>query len=213
MRNGNIKNEPKKKPKPFPKQIEKVVEEKSSIKQQDEGKKIDQVPAEPTPFFKWGEHDGKTFIKDVDFAYEITSKWRKNVFKLPSGQAGKSFTRALSHLYENFANRGPLEGISFKAAAIMAPLLLQQPANKSSYRENSAHLSRRMSLWDEGKISDLIHEAQTIQDRLEDRGKVSDATIAKRFATMVFNNNLKGAMSLITESWICLLVVAEEEEP
>src|SRR5262249_13358204 len=126
-----------------------------------------------------------------------TTKWRKNVFKLPSGQSGKHFTRALTFLYSSYADRSPLEGVALKAASIMAPLLLQQPPGKSSYRENSDHLSRRMQLWDQGKIRELVHEGKTIQDRLEKSQKtVSDATLAKRFATMVFNNNLKGAMSL-----------------
>ena len=81
----------------------------------------------------------------------------------------------------------------------MAPLLLQQPATKSSYRENSDHLVRRMALWDEGNIKELVHEGQTIQDRREKKENFNDETLPKRFATMVFNNNLKGAMSLIVE--------------
>ena len=54
------------------------------------------------------------------------------------------------------------------SAAIMAPLLLQQPANKSNYRENSEHLAPHGSLG--SKIKDL-HEGQTIQVRKEGKEK------------------------------------------
>ena len=40
----------------------------------------------------------------------------------------------------------------------------------------------------------------TIQTQLKaSRKELDDTTLAKRFATMVFNNNLKGAMSLVME--------------
>ena len=152
------------------------------------------------PTFKWGSRDGADFINDVDRAYEITTKWRKNVFKLPSGHAGKLFTSALARLYDAYGSRSPLESIALKAVSIVTPLLLQQPAGKPTYRENVNHLTRRLKLWDEGNIDALIKEGETIQDQLtKSRKSIDDSTLAKRFATMVFNNNFKGAMSLVTE--------------
>jgi hypothetical protein len=152
------------------------------------------------PKFKWGPRDGADFIADVNRAYEITTKWRKNVFKLPSGQSGKLFTKALTYLYEAYGSRSPLESIAFKAAAIIAPLLLQQPSGKPTYRDNVQHLTRRLKLWDVGKIDELLKEGFTIQAQLvKSRKGIDDSTLAKRFATMVFNDNFKGAMSLVTE--------------
>ena len=57
-----------------------------------------------------------------------------------------------------------------------------------------------MDLWEEGSISELVKEAETIQQQLTSSHKVlDDGSLAKRFATMVFNNNFKGAMSLVME--------------
>ena len=50
------------------------------------------------PTFKWATRDAVDFMADVNWAYETTTKWRKNVFKLPSGQSGKHFTSALTRL-------------------------------------------------------------------------------------------------------------------
>ena len=82
----------------------------------------------------------------------------------------------------------------------ITPLLLQQPSGKPTYRDNVNHLTRRLVLWDEGRIRELLKEGATIQAQLTASAKtMDDATLAKRFATMVFNNNFKGAMSLVTE--------------
>jgi hypothetical protein len=49
-------------------------------------------------------------------------------------------------------------------------------------------------------IKELLREGSTIQAQLKQPTKVvDDTTLAKRFATMVVNNNFKGAMSLVTE--------------
>ena len=151
------------------------------------------------PVFQWSPTcEGKFFVLAVESAYEVTSKWRKNVFKLPSGSSGRNFVKALTRLYEAYGTHSPLECVAFKAAAVLVPLLLQQPAGKPTYKETSAHLARRLLLWDEGRLSDLLKEGKTIQDQLAKTNKVlDDSTLAKRFATMVFNNNFKGAMSLV----------------
>ncbi|MEO7176742.1 MAG: hypothetical protein ABI002_13220 [Saprospiraceae bacterium] len=164
---------------------------------------LGELPAFPPlsrPTFTWGTRDAACFITDVNRAYEATTKWRKNVFKLPSGAVGKKFTQALTKLYIAWGERGPMEGIALKAAAIMVPLLLQQPNGKSTYRENSVHLQRRLDLWEAGSLSELIDECGTIQQQLKSSHKVmDDSTLAKRFATMIFNNNFKGAMSLVCD--------------
>ena len=62
------------------------------------------------------------------------------------------------------------------------------------------NLERRIHLWEEGNISELLAECVTIQEQLTNSHKApDDSTLAKRFASMVFNNNLKGAMSLVCQ--------------
>ena len=153
-----------------------------------------------TPIFKVGTREAADYIKDVDQAYRTVTKWRKNVFKLPSGSCGKHFVQTLSHLFAAYGERSPMECIALKAASILTPLLLQKPMGKLTYRDNTEHLTRRLQLWDEGNIKELLREGATIQAQLKASHKEpDDATLAKRFAAMVFNNNLKGAMSLVAD--------------
>ena len=41
--------------------------------------------------FKWGDLSGEAFIQRINIAYEEIVKWRRNIFLLPSGKAGKAF--------------------------------------------------------------------------------------------------------------------------
>src|SRR6185312_13061647 len=61
------------------------------------------------PTFKWATRDAVDFMADVNWAYETTTKWRKNVFKLASGQSGKHFTSALTRLYDAYGSRSAIE--------------------------------------------------------------------------------------------------------
>lgn len=71
---------------------------------------------------------------------------------------------------------------------------------KPTYHVNIQHLTRRLQLWDEGNIQELLKEGNTMQGKLKANNKdPDDATLTKRFAALVFNNNLKGAMSLVAD--------------
>ena len=94
-----------------------------------------------------GPRSGVDFCADIDAAYEIIVTWRKNVFKLPTGTEAKHFIQSLTKLLIGFGDATTLESVTFKAVAVMAPLLLQQPVAKASYGENRKHLSRRLALW------------------------------------------------------------------
>jgi hypothetical protein len=119
---------------------------------------------------------------------------------LPTGAEAKQFVRELTRLYSAYADASALECVTFKAAAIITPLLLQQPPGKPNYAENRNHLARRLELWHAGNIKDLLKEGTTIQERLKSSGKISDSSLSKRFATMIFNNNLRGAMALLNDN-------------
>ena len=151
-----------------------------------------------SPLFLWGAREAEDVIHDIEKVYETTIRWRKNIFKLPSGQTGKFFTQEIARLFTSYGEKSPLESIALKAVSIITPLLLQQPAGKPSYKKNKEHLDRRLGLWKDGKFDELLAEGDTIQKQLVTSKKApNESTLAKRFATMVFNNNFKGAIALI----------------
>ena len=46
------------------------------------------------PDFQWGERSGEDFCNDINTTYDDIALWRKNVFKLPSGAAGRSLNKS-----------------------------------------------------------------------------------------------------------------------
>ena len=56
-------------------------------------------PQMSSPNFMWDEIDGETFIHITDCCYTETVQWRRSLFKIPSGKAGKAFVQELNRLF------------------------------------------------------------------------------------------------------------------
>ena len=70
--------------------------------------------------FTWGELDGKSFSNLIDTAHSEVVHWRRNLFLVPSGRAGKAFVTELARLWESYANASALELIALRAATVCA---------------------------------------------------------------------------------------------
>ena len=99
-------------------------------------------PALHPPDFCWGSHEGKAFYDAVTTAYNEVIHWRRNVFLVPSGTAGKAFASELARLLQSYADGSSLESIAMKAGTIAQILLLQKPNRKSKSKEHVTHLQR-----------------------------------------------------------------------
>ena len=78
---------------------------------------------------------------------------------------------------------------------------LQKPSKSSTSKEHLEALTRRLSLWNEGKINELLYEGQTIQDRLkapENAPKTSQ--ISKKFKVLMWKGNGNSTLKLFTNS-------------
>ena len=119
------------------------------------------------PNFHWGEIDGETFSHSIECCYAEVVHWKRNLFKIPSGKAGKAFVRELSRLFRAFGDCSALDCVALKAAMVLPALLLQRPHVKSKAKDHSTHLERRLKLWEKGDINSLVIEARTIQRQWE----------------------------------------------
>ena len=163
-------------------------------------------PASSTAFH-WGNVLGDIFCRDITLAYEEQVKWRKNTFSPPTGHAGTEFVKEHARLLRAYTNKTPLERVSLWAIMVMPSLLLQKPHAKAGSKEFSQHLSRRLVLWKEGKILELLDEARTIQSRLpqlDSKDGMSSSKLNRRFAALVSKGNIHAAISLRTMLVVCL---------
>ena len=109
-------------------------------------------------------------MHSITAAYDEAVHWKRNIFSVPSGNAGKSFVSELACLFRAYAEGSALEVIALKAITVMSLLLLQKPHRTSKSRDHMACLERRMKSWKAGDNNELMLEGRTIQQRLSKYG-------------------------------------------
>ena len=88
--------------------------------------------------------DDKSYDDLLKDTYDEVVHWKKNCFKIPLLNAGKSFVTELSRLYSAFAEGSAIESTALMAAMVLPILLLQNPHKRSKTKEHIACLERRM---------------------------------------------------------------------
>ena len=129
----------------------------------DEGRNQEQIEPET---FHWNTIPGRVYQRNLEEAYEQIVYWRKNVFMLPTGAAGKKCIDETSRLLDQWTNNTPLKNIALKAIHVMPALPLQKPSKTSKVKDHLRALERRIRLWEEGNIIELVNESKAIQERL-----------------------------------------------
>ena len=85
---------------------------------------------------------------------------------------------------DRWNNKSKYRDFAIKAMMLMPNLLLQKTTKKAKSSEYKEALTRRLALWREGNILDLLKEGETIQNRLKatiNKGKKSKDDLTKRF--------------------------------
>ena len=114
----------------------------------------------------WGVLRGKEIADTVNVVYSKVTKWRKNLFKVPSGAEGEDFISEVTKTINKFISGSHFESIAMTMVMIIFPLLLQKPSRNSKCKEHKEHLSRRLEMWRTGQLHKLLKECSTIQERM-----------------------------------------------
>ena len=109
----------------------------------------------------WGQQGADSFRHSLDAGYAEVVHWRKNSFKVPAGNAGKYFVQELSRLFKAFAEKSSLETVAFKAISALSILVLQKPFRTSKAKDHASCLTRRLVLWKDGNLNDLVLERKS----------------------------------------------------
>ena len=68
-------------------------------------------------------------------------------------------------MFRAYGESNTMEVVTLTAAMVL-PALLQKPHSKAKVKEHIQCLERRIALWKEGNISELLREGNIIQQRL-----------------------------------------------
>ena len=108
----------------------------------------------------WGSLSSADLHQIVNAVYDEIVYWRKNLFMLLSGSAGKEYVSEATRLINIWsANATDVHSVSLKLLMIMPALLLQK--NRFKSKQNSEGLKRRFSLWKDDNFDSLVREART----------------------------------------------------
>ena len=141
------------------------------------------------------------FTREVEFVYENVVYWRKNIFKIPSGAAGKNVIRECTRLIKAWTSKSALKNIAWKCFMLMPQLLLQKPSKTSKSKDHSEALKRRLLDWQKGNIMNIFDECTTIQKRIKKNSSANSIeAMLKKFAILMKQGNANGAVKLLTEN-------------
>ena len=94
-----------------------------------------------------------------------------------------------------------MKSISLKALMSMPCLLLQKPSKTSKAKDHLSALERRLVLWKNGEIEELVHEVETIQSQLSFKGtKRSISEISKAFRNLMKKGEINSALKLLSDN-------------
>ena len=93
--------------------------------------------ADHTTTKSWGNMTYNVFFEKVNSVYNEIVKYRRNLFNVPSGKAGKFFFSELAFWLRQFNSSSQLNGIALKVFMILPSLLLQKPSAKSKSKEHT----------------------------------------------------------------------------
>ena len=105
--------------------------------------------------------DNNSYRYQIIHAYEEIVYMKRNLFDLPKCANGKEFLRELTRLIHEWSSKSPDRDICLKAVMIMPSLLLQKASVKSTHAENKRHLERRLQLWKDAEIEELLMETRS----------------------------------------------------
>ena len=125
--------------------------------------------------------------------------WKQNLFMMPNGAPGKKYIEEITRLLKLWIQYLLLKSIALKAIHIMPALLLQKPSKNLKLKDHL--VSETFKIMGRRNISNLVHEGETIQERMKINVKgMTIEKISLKFKNMMSKGNVKRVLKLLTEN-------------
>ena len=146
----------------------------------------------------WGNISHQRFSEEINNIYNEVVHFRRNIFNLPSGGAGKHFIEELTFWLKQFNSNSDLNPVALKAFMVLPSVILRKPSATSKTKEHSVAIERRLALWRQGDLNMLMKEIRFILDRFVNSKRArSFEDISRIFAKFVFQGKLTAAIKLL----------------
>jgi hypothetical protein len=119
---------------------------------------------------------------------------------VPTCKTGRTFVKELSTWLEHFNVGSVYRSIAVKTFIILPALLLQKPSAKSKRSEHVSLLKKRLLLWQNRDIDELMKEAKTIQRQLSKSSRKKTEDCARTFSRFMFEGKVNAAIRLLCDN-------------
>ena len=120
---------------------------------------------------------------------------------LPKGAAAKKYMTKTTKLMNGWTNNLPFKDVAFTTIHVMPNILLQKPSKTSKVNDHLKALVRRIDLWINGNIDELLFQGETIQSRLHHiNTPKSIDELSKKFTLLMEKGNVNSALKLLTSN-------------
>ena len=123
--------------------------------------------------------DKITFTQNINQIFEDTIHWKKNLFSVPTGQAGKDFVKLMTDWVQKFNTDSTFQYLAMKVINILPNMMLQKPSATSKAKDHTKALQLRLQMWNEGKIVQIWRDNKIIQKKLTEKPKKSSHDILR----------------------------------
>ena len=149
---------------------------------------------------KWGHNQGLGAINiAINEAHSKIVTWQRNCFQLPTNATGKEVLAEATRLLTLFNSKTVWEPVAIQLLIIFFPLLLQKPSARSKAKDHTRCLKKRITLWKEGKVNELLSEGSEIQKRLGSSKKKKEAN-ERGFIRLMLEGKVGQALKLVDAS-------------
>ena len=149
---------------------------------------------------KWGQFQGVEMIRaELETVHARITTWKNNFFQMPRNSTGKDAIRECTRLLQYFNNKTAWEPLAMHFLIVFLPLMLQRPAKNSKNSQNVQYLKKRLALWKEGRLHEIVSECEEIQKRLQagSSKQKKEESAMRGFSRLMMLGKVRQALKLI----------------
>ena len=84
----------------------------------------------------WGHISHDSFCDTINGVYDKIVHFKRDIFNVPSGRAGKAFIEELTFWIKQFNSNSDLNSVALKAFMVLPALILQKPSATSKSKDS-----------------------------------------------------------------------------
>ena len=140
---------------------------------------------------------------DMSTLLDMVAQWTKKFFVIPNNSVGKAFIDELASQLQAYVDSAGMNADALNNFIVLPSLILQRPTAGCGYKETTQHMRRRLALWADRNLSELLKEGQSLQKQFRTRTPGGhfrgEKDRAQKFGNCMSAGRIPEALRMLTE--------------